>query len=209
MLIEKKPSLDFENNYNSKGYKIIAGLDEAGRGPIAGPVVAAAVILDQKNIPAGIDDSKKLSDTQRKNLYFEIIKSSNVGIGVADVECIDSINILNATKYAMNLARMMLNKKPDMLLIDGNFTINNKIENVPIIGGDGKSLSIAAASIIAKYIRDEIMKKFEFIYPSFSFSKHRGYPTSLHISEIEEFGIIELHRKTFKPINKLKKKVII
>ncbi|MAV98590.1 MAG: ribonuclease HII [Rhodobiaceae bacterium] len=206
MLIEKKPSLDFENNYNSKGYKIIAGLDEAGRGPIAGPVVAAAVILDQKNIPAGIDDSKKLSDTQRKNLYFEIIKSSNVGIGVADVECIDSINILNATKYAMNLARMMLNKKPDMLLIDGNFTINNKIENVPIIGGDGKSLSIAAASIIAKYIRDEIMKKFEFIYPSFSFSKHRGYPTSLHISEIEEFGIIELHRKTFKPINKLKKK---
>jgi len=206
MLIEKKPSLDFENNYNSKGYKIIAGLDEAGRGPIAGPVVAAAVILDQKNIPAGIDDSKKLSDTQRKNLYFEIIKSSNVGIGVADVECIDSINILNATKYAMNLARMMLNKKPDMLLIDGNFTINNKIENVPIIGGDGKSLSIAAASIIAKYIRDEIMKKFEFIYPSFSFSKHKGYPTSLHISEIEEFGIIELHRKTFKPINKLKKK---
>jgi len=206
MLIEKKPSLDFENNYNSKGYKIIAGLDEAGRGPIAGPVVAAAVILDQKNIPAGIDDSKKLSDTQRKNLYFEIIKSSNVGIGVADVECIDSINILNATKYAMNLARMMLNKKPDLLLIDGNFTINNKIENVPIIGGDGKSLSIAAASIIAKYIRDEIMKKFEFIYPSFSFSKHKGYPTSLHISEIEEFGIIELHRKTFKPINKLKKK---
>ena len=206
MLIEKKPSLDFENNYNSKGYKIIAGLDEAGRGPIAGPVVAAAVILDQKNIPAGIDDSKKLSNTQRKNLYFEIIKSSNVGIGIADVECIDSINILNATKYAMNLARVMLSKKPDMLLIDGNFIINNKIDNVPIIGGDRKSLSIAAASIVAKYIRDEIMKKFEFIYPNFSFSKHKGYPTSLHINEIEKFGIIELHRKTFKPINKLKKK---
>jgi ribonuclease HII len=154
MPIEQKPSLDFENYYKSKGYKIIAGLDEAGRGPIAGPVVAAAVILDQKNIPAGIDDSKKLSNTKCKNLYFEIIKSSNVGIGIADVECIDSINILNATKYAMNLARVMLSKKPDMLLIDGNFIINNKIDNVPIIGGDRKSLSIAAASIVAKYIRD-------------------------------------------------------
>ena len=152
------------------------------------------------------DDSKKLSNTKCKNLYFEIIKSSNVGIGIADVECIDSINILNATKYAMNLARVMLSKKPDMLLIDGNFIINNKIDNVPIIGGDRKSLSIAAASIVAKYIRDEIMKKFEFIYPNFSFSKHKGYPTSLHINEIEKFGIIELHRKTFKPINKLKKK---
>ena len=207
--MEQKPSLEFENYYKSNGYETIAGLDEAGRGPIAGPVVAAAVILDQKNIPTGIDDSKKLSNTQRKNLYFEIIKSSNVGIGIADVECIDSINILNATKKAMNLARAMLNKKPDVLLIDGNFTINNKIENVPIIGGDRKSLSIAAASIIAKYIRDEIMKKFEFIYPNFSFSKHKGYPTSLHINEIEKFGIIELHRKTFKPINKNNKKVII
>ena len=206
MLIEQKPSLKFENYYKSNGYETIAGLDEAGRGPIAGPVVAAAVILDQKKIPTGIDDSKKLSKTQRKKLYFEIIKSSNVGIGIADVECIDSINILNATKKAMNLASSMLNKKPDMLLIDGNFTINNKIENVPIIGGDRKSLSIAAASIIAKYIRDEIMKKFEYIYPSFSFSKHKGYPTSLHLSEIEKFGIIELHRKTFKPINKDKKK---
>lgn len=206
MLIEQKPSLKFENYYKSNGYETIAGLDEAGRGPIAGPVVAAAVILDQKKIPTGIDDSKKLSNTQRKKLYFEIIKSSNVGIGIADVECIDSINILNATKKAMNLASSMLNKKPDMLLIDGNFTINNKIENVPIIGGDRKSLSIAAASIIAKYIRDEIMKKFEYIYPSFSFSKHKGYPTSLHLSEIEKFGIIELHRKTFKPINKDKKK---
>ena len=206
MTTELKPSLDFENYYKSRGYEIIAGLDEAGRGPIAGPVVAAAVILEQENIPSGIDDSKKLSNTQIKKLYFEIIKSSNVGIGIADVECIDSINILNATKYAMNLAGSMLSKKPNVLLIDGNFTINNQIKNVPIIGGDRKSLSIAAASIIAKYIRDEIMKKFEFIYPSFSFSKHKGYPTSLHISEIEEFGIIELHRKTFKPINKLKKK---
>lgn len=206
MLIEQKPSLEFEDYYKSNGYETIAGLDEAGRGPIAGPVVAAAVILDQKNIPSGIDDSKKLSNTQLKKLYFEIIKSSNIGIGIADVECIDSINILNATKKAMNLARAMLSKKPDILLIDGNFTINNKIENVPIIGGDRKSLSIAAASIIAKYIRDEIMKKFEYIYPSFSFSKHKGYPTSLHISEIEKFGITELHRKTFKPINKDKKK---
>ncbi len=206
MLIEQKPSLEFEDYYKSNGYETIAGLDEAGRGPIAGPVVAAAVILDLKNIPSGIDDSKKLSNTQLKKLYFEIIKSSNVGIGIADVECIDSINILNATKYAMNLARVMLSKKPDMLLIDGNFIINNKIDNVPIIGGDRKSLSIAAASIVAKYIRDEIMKKFEFIYPNFSFSKHKGYPTSLHINEIEKFGIIELHRKTFKPINKLKKK---
>ena len=191
MLIEQKPSLEFENYYKSNGYETIAGLDEAGRGPIAGPVVAAAVILEQENIPSGIDDSKKLSNTQIKKLYFEIIKSSNVGIGIADVECIDSINILNATKYAMNLAGSMLSKKPNVLLIDGNFTINNQIKNVPIIGGDRKSLSIAAASIIAKYIRDEIMKKFEFIYPSFSFSKHKGYPTSLHISEIEKFGIKE------------------
>lgn len=206
MTTQLKPSLDFENYYKGRGYEIIAGLDEAGRGPIAGPVVAAAVILEQENIPSGIDDSKKLSNTQIKKLYFEIIKSSNVGIGIADVECIDSINILNATKYAMNLAGSMLSKKPNVLLIDGNFTINNQIKNVPIIGGDRKSLSIAAASIIAKYIRDEIMKKFEFIYPSFSFSKHKGYPTSLHISEIEKFGIIELHRKTFKPINKDKKK---
>jgi ribonuclease HII len=201
-----KPSLRFEEKFHRKGYRIIAGIDEAGRGPIAGPVVAASVILDQNNIPKGINDSKKLSPASREIIFHQIMLTAIVGIGIADIEKIDSVNILNATKYAMNLSSERLDTKPDLLLIDGNFTINNNIKNISIIKGDTKSLSIAAASIIAKVTRDSLMNKFAHIYTKYAFTKNKGYPTKDHLNIVHNFGICPLHRKSFNPINKIIKK---
>ena len=198
-----KPSLIFEEKFFRKGYRRIAGIDEAGRGPIAGPVVAASVILDQNNIPKGINDSKKLSPSSREIIFHQIMLTAIVGIGIGDVEKIDSINILNATKYAMNLSVERLDDKPDLLLIDGNFIINNNTQNIPIISGDTKSLSIAAASIIAKVTRDHLMNKFSHIFTKYKFAKNNGYPTKDHLNIVNNFGICSLHRKSFKPINKI------
>mgnify|MGYP001291387138 CR=1 FL=1 len=203
-----KPDLSIERNLWGKGFKLIAGVDEVGRGTIAGPVVAAAVILKRDFIPSGINDSKKISPSVRELLYDQILENSYVGIGVADVECIDTINILNATKYAMNIAYEKLAKKPDILLIDGNFEINTEIVNMSIIKGDQKSISIAAASIIAKVVRDRIMDKFSSVFGKYTFNKHKGYPTKDHIKEIEQYGVLNLHRKTFSPVNDIIKKLI-
>ena len=164
-----RPSCLMENNYQLKGYKIIAGTDEAGRGPIAGPVIAAAVILDKKNIPDGINDSKKLSEKNRKKLFYEIKKYADVGVGVGDVEKIDNINILQSSLWAMRQAVSCLKREPDLVLVDGNISINPQYNSVPIIKGDAISLSIAASSIIAKVIRDEIMIKFSYIFKDYMF----------------------------------------
>ena len=202
----KKPDLSIEKDLWNRGFKLIAGIDEVGRGPIAGPVVAAAVILKKDFFLIDIDDSKKISPLKRERLYHQILKKSYVGIGIGDVECIDTINILNATKYAMNIAYKKLAKKPDILLIDGNFEINSEIINVPVIKGDQKSVSIAAASIIAKVVRDRIMNQFSYIFNKYTFNQHKGYPTKNHIDEIQKNGVLALHRSTFSPVSDIIKK---
>lgn len=200
-----QPSFVIENNYQNF---LVAGIDEAGRGPLAGPVVAACVSLNCDNFPSEINDSKKLSKSKRKKIFFELQKKSQFGIGIVDEKIIDEINILEATKLAMLRAFLDLQKKykifPQIILVDGNFCPFAKqdqiSEIIPVVKGDQKSLSIAAASIIAKETRDEIMLQLHQKYSQFGFDKHAGYPTKFHIEKIQEFGICEFHRKSFEPI---------
>ncbi|WP_304205669.1 ribonuclease HII [Fusobacterium perfoetens] len=182
--------------------KIILGVDEAGRGPLAGPVVAAAVrIREYHNFFEDINDSKKLSEKKRENLFEKILTFCDVGIGIATVEEIDEVNILNATFLAMNRAIEDIKSQNidyDIVLVDGNKLIKNYNGNQEcIVKGDGKSLSIATASIIAKVTRDRIMLKFSEIYPEYHFEKHKGYGTKLHREILLEKGPLEIHRKTF------------
>jgi ribonuclease HII len=193
------PDFSFENKY--KG--IVAGVDEAGRGPWAGPVVAAAVILDQKFYPQGLDDSKKLSRQKREKLFNEVINICDFGIGIVSEVEIDRLNILNATKLAMGNAIADLLKKPDIILVDGNQKFDaNGIEVVPIVKGDSKSLSISAASIIAKVARDKIMDDLNKEFPYYCWNDNAGYGTAKHISAIEVHGICKYHRKSYAPIKK-------
>ena len=190
------PNLDLETALDGR----IAGIDEAGRGPWAGPVVAAAVVLDQTNIPAGLNDSKKLSDKKREALYDLIIASTNYGIGQASVDEIDELNILNATYLAMARAVDNLEQKPDHCLVDGNRDPKLGISTQTIIKGDQKSLSIAAASILAKVFRDRIMKKLAEKYPHYGWEKNAGYGVPVHKEALRLVGISPHHRKSFKPI---------
>lgn len=190
--------LIYENSAKSRGYKIICGIDEAGRGPLAGPVCAAAVILDENNVPQGLNDSKKLSEKKREALYDEIIKSAvSYGIAMADPREIDELNILQATFLAMRRAVDNLDVKPDIALIDGNAKPGLSIEQETIVKGDALSPSIAAASILAKVTRDRYMLELDKKYPQYCFAKHKGYPTVLHYQMIKEHGISEVHRLTF------------
>ena len=190
-------TFEIENDLLLKGYKIIGGIDEAGRGPLAGPVSAACVILDKSNIPEGINDSKKLSEKKREALYDVIMNSAIVSCALVDARTIDEINIREATKLAMRRAVEGLPQKPDFLLIDGNFTIG-AIENEKfVIGGDALSLSIGAASIIAKVTRDRLMAQIDEEYPMYNFKKHKGYGTKEHIEKIREFGPCPYHRASF------------
>jgi ribonuclease HII len=183
------------------GYRLIAGVDEAGRGPLAGPVVAASVILDPDILIAGIDDSKKLSEQKRESLYDEIQeKAIAVGIGVVNNETIDRINIFRASLEAMSQAVRGLSVQPDYLLIDGQHCPDLDLHKKAIVGGDGSSLSIAAASIIAKVTRDRIMKEFDKIYPHYRFSKNKGYPTPEHLSALQKFGPCDIHRRSYAPV---------
>ncbi len=186
-----------EKSLYSKGYKRIVGIDEAGRGPLAGPVVSAAVIFDKDIKPFINKDSKKLSEKKRKEL-FKIIKEEAVavGIGVVDNTVIDSINIYQATKLAMKRALEDLKTDYDFIITD-----YIKFDPYPYISlkkADEKSHSVAAASIIAKVYRDEIMKHWGKVFPNFSFEKHKGYPTKQHILEIKKYGITPIHRKSFR-----------
>lgn len=190
-------TLDLENELFSQGYKSVGGIDEAGRGPLAGPVCAACVILDVDNIPEGINDSKKLSPKKREALFDKITESAAVSFALVDEKTIDEINIRQATVLAMQRAVEGLCRKPDFLLIDGNFTIG-AIENERfVIGGDAKSLSIGAASIIAKVTRDRLMEKLHEEYPMYNFKKHKGYGTKEHIEAIKKYGPCPYHRASF------------
>lgn len=181
----------------SKG--LLCGVDEAGRGPIAGPVVAAAVIFSDDVYIEGVYDSKKVTHKRREELYDEITSQALCwGVGIIDNRQIDELNILNATKEAMNLAISRLKEVPGVIIADGNFYFNPIAEVRNVIKADEKSFSVAAASIIAKVTRDRIMCEYENRFPNYSFSHHKGYGTQSHIEEIIEFGYTEIHRRTFK-----------
>lgn len=194
--------LDFENQALSEGYKFIAGVDEVGRGCLAGCVVAAAVILDfSKPIPEGLNDSKKLSAKKRESLDSQI-KENALSYAIAQVEAdeIDKINILEATKKAMRLAIEKLNPSADFLLIDAVHLKGHSLPQKPIIKGDAISASIAAASIIAKNYRDNLMQEMDKIYPNYGFAKHVGYGTKAHFEALREHGACEIHRKSFRGV---------
>ncbi len=184
-----------------KRSKLVAGIDEAGRGPLAGPVVAAAVILPEKHFIVGLRDSKKLSQKKRKILYKKIKKESiSVGIGIIGVETIDKLNIKEATTYAMKAAVKNLKVKPDELLIDGFPLDTQEIPNEGIIGGDDLIDSIKAASIIAKVTRDRIMLEYSKIFPEYAFENHFGYGTKKHMDVLKQYGSTPIHRRSYKPV---------
>lgn len=188
----------YENSYFEQGYKVICGTDEAGRGPLAGDVFAAAVILPEGLIIDGLNDSKKISEKKREKL-FEIIKNEAVSFAVASasVDEIDDINILNAAQLAMRRSVAMLSPVPDLVLVDGNIARNFEIKAVPLIKGDSLSPSIAAASILAKVTRDRYCMEIDSLYPEYNFKKHKGYPTKEHMDAVRKYGPSPVHRKTF------------
>ena len=178
----------------------IAGIDEAGRAPWAGPVVAAAVVLDPRNIPPGIADSKALDAAARERAFAAIVATADVGVGIADVDRIDDINILNATLWAMRAAVHQLASPPRLALIDGNRLPRLACEARAIVKGDATCLSIAAASIVAKVTRDRIMISLGEAYPGYGFERHKGYGTPEHQAAIRRLGITAHHRRSFRPI---------
>ena len=189
---------EFEHKYANEGYRFICGVDEAGRGPLAGPVCAAAVILPMDIDIPGLNDSKKLTDKKRRELFPIICeKAIAYGIAFADHEEIDKINILQATYLAMERAISKLEIKPDMALIDGNRAKDFGLPSQTIVGGDAKSASIAAASILAKVTRDDLMVKIAELYPSYGFEVHKGYGTKAHYAALLEYGPSPIHRITF------------
>lgn len=197
MKLQMKNTLEIENNCIEKGYKLIAGVDEAGRGPLAGPVVSACVIMPLDDIIEGVDDSKKLSEKKRDLLFDKIIeKAIAYKISVVSEKVIDEINILNATKMSMKECIEGMEIKPDIVLVDA-VKLEMEVPCVPIIHGDALSYSIAAASILAKVSRDRIMQEYDKVYPQYLFAKHKGYGTKMHIEAIKEHGSCEIHRKTF------------
>lgn len=189
---------EYENLLKEKGYKAVCGIDEAGRGPLAGPVFAAAVILPDDLGDLGINDSKKLSEKKRDAL-FDVIKEKAIAwsVGSASEQEIDEINILNATFLAMKRAVEGLPVKPDIALVDGNRKPGTGIEEMTLVKGDSKSISIAAASILAKVSRDRYLLELDEKYPEYQFKKHKGYPTALHYEMIKEHGISPVHRLSF------------
>lgn len=189
---------EYENQAHEDGYRLVCGVDEAGRGPLAGPVYAAAVILPDGLEDLGINDSKKLSEKKREQLFDVICeKAVAYGIGSASEKEIDEINILNAAFLAMKRAIEAMGLEPDLVLVDGNRKPGTGYEEITIVKGDAKSISIAAASILAKVSRDRYMKDLAQKYPAYKFEQHKGYPTKLHYEMIEQYGILPDHRRSF------------
>ena len=193
-LLKEEEKKLYENNI-----EYICGIDEAGRGPLAGPVVVGAVILPENSFIEGVNDSKKISEKKREKIYDQIIEEAIAySVGIVDQKTIDEINILNATKLGVKIALEGLKQKPDVIMVDA---LNNMdtlgIPYISVVKGDAKNYSIAAASIIAKVTRDRIMKQWDEIYPIYGFSKHKGYGTAEHIKIIKEHGPCILHRKSF------------
>jgi len=197
--------LYYERKLKKNGFDLVIGVDEAGRGPLAGPVVAAAVVLKTHRFKNRIDDSKKLSHKQRENAFLEIIDNSIFGLGIVEEGQIDSINIFEASRLAMQKAVDSLIDKVifdeysnnAFVLADGNMRLNFPYPYLSLINGESKSQSIAAASILAKVTRDRIMSVYDKIYPEYGFLKHKGYSTELHRKTISELGLSKIHRKTF------------
>jgi len=194
----------FEKEIRARGFRLVAGLDEAGRGPLAGPVVAAAVILPPRARLSGVDDSKRLSPQQREKAFALLQeKSSAIGVGIVEAGEIDQMNIHQASLRAMEKAVAKLPVIPDFLFIDGLYTLNLPIPQKAIVKGDQKCLSIAAASIVAKVTRDRIMTAHHEEYPEYNFVRHKGYGTKEHLQAIEKYGCCPLHRQSFRRIYQL------
>ncbi|WP_099352402.1 ribonuclease HII [Fredinandcohnia onubensis] len=193
----------YEQDLYNRGYHIIAGVDEVGRGPLAGPVVAAAVILPQDAFLPGLNDSKKLTEQKREELFQQITECAiSIGIGIIPAKVIDEVNIYQATKQAMKQALLGLSEKPDHLLVDA-MEIPIDIPQTSIIKGDSKSVSIAASSIIAKVTRDRLMVRLSHEYPQFGFEKHMGYGTAYHLDALKKYGVTYEHRRSYAPIREL------
>jgi ribonuclease HII len=198
------PDFTFETAVHAKGFTRVAGVDEVGRGPLAGPVTAAAVVLDAQRIPDGLNDSKKLSANQRESLFDVIVASATVSVGHASVEEIDSINILRASHLAMERAVAGLVLQCEYLLIDGNILPRGLTKPAEaIVRGDGRSLSIAAASIVAKVTRDRIMVELAQQHPGYGWETNVGYPSKSHISALQNLGVTPHHRRSFKPVHNI------
>ena len=197
--------LNFEENYYTDKVNFIVGVDEAGRGPLCGPVVAACCILPRDYKNEHINDSKKLSEKKREIAYKEIIENAlDYGIGIVDAKRIDEINIYEATKEAMHIAISKLKISYDLILTDAMKLQNEKVEVIPLIKGDAKCKCIAAASIIAKVTRDHILEEYDKKYPQYGFKSHKGYGTKKHIEAIKQYGIIkDFHRESYEPIKSL------
>lgn len=195
------PDYSFEKQALGNGATLVAGVDEVGRGPLAGPVMAAAVILDPKNIPEGLNDSKKLGIKKREALYEQILEVADVGVGEASVEEIDEHNILRASHIAMVRAVQSLSARPDFVLIDGKMIPRGlNIQAEGLIKGDTKSVSISAASIVAKIRRDRLMESLAQQFPGYGWERNMGYPTPEHKSALVNLGITPHHRRSFKPV---------
>jgi ribonuclease HII len=190
--------LQYEKTLWAQGYKYLGGIDEAGRGPLAGPVVSACVILPKGLIIPGIDDSKKLTAVKREELFEQINKNAvSIGVGIIENSRIDTVNIYNATKEAMVQAVNTCKEKPDFLLLDAMRLQDISLPQLSVIKGDSNSQSIAAASIVAKVTRDRIMEGFSKLYPLYGFEKHKGYGTKEHIKALHKYGLSPVHRKSF------------
>lgn len=193
-----------DDSFRRKGFEIIAGIDEAGRGPVAGPVVAAAVVLPPDLRIEGLRDSKKIPEQERTHLFWDVLSFSlDIGVGIVDHDEIDRINILQATRLAMKKAVDDLRSAPDALIIDAVTLPSVKVKQFSIIKGDSKSAAVAAASIIAKYVRDMVMLHYHSLYPEYNFKKHKGYCTEEHLHLIQLHGPCRIHRKSFKRVMEL------
>lgn len=203
-MTQTAPDYSFEQAARTRGFARIAGVDEVGRGPLAGPVTAAAVVLDPNNIPDGLNDSKKLTAKRREALFDQIIKVAEVSIAHATVAEIDELNILYASHLAMERAVAGLSVSADHLLIDGNMVPKGlTISNETLVKGDGRSVSIAAASIVAKITRDRIMVDLAQQFPGYGWEKNAGYPSKSHKEALLELGVTPHHRRSFKPIHNI------
>ena len=188
-----------EDELRNRGFNMICGIDEAGRGPLAGPVVVASVIMPANSMIEGVNDSKKVSEKKREKLYDQILEEAiSYGVGIVGQDEIDETNILNATKKGLTMSLKELTVKPDLIIVDALTHIDTMgIPYESIIKGDAKCYSISVASIIAKVTRDRIMREWDKVYPEYGFEKHKGYGTSAHIEAIKKYGLCPIHRKSF------------
>lgn len=191
----------YEKKARKAGFKCVVGIDEVGRGPLAGPVVSCAVYLKKFNFKNRVDDSKRLSAKQRNLAFLELTNNCDFGVGVVNERVIEHLNIAQATKLSMQRALEDLKLQPDYILVDGPINLDVQTPSKKIIGGDRKSISIAAASVIAKVIRDRMMSVYDKVYPQYGFKVHKGYATARHLKALKKFGPCPIHRFTFHPLN--------